>query len=112
MTEQEYAHAQAVVAERENEMAALAQTERDCVDQVRIFADGRRQAAAKRVAIDLATKPLREAMAGYVAEQRRKHAEAAQAAAEAKAKEPQPPNPLEALAAEVKQLREQLAAKG
>lgn len=117
MTNEEAVQLQATLAERDNEIAVLAQQERECCEQVRLFADGRRQAAAKRVAIELATKPHREALAAYVMEQRRQHAEKAKAdaAAQAKAEADAKANEESALAKaeqEIASLRERLAAKG
>jgi hypothetical protein len=77
---------QAKLAEYDNEIAAHAQTERQCVEQVRYFADGRRNAAAKRAAVELAAQPLRDLLREHVVEQRRLAAEKAKAEAEAKAK--------------------------
>ena len=113
------------IAERDNEIATLARHEAECCEQVRLFADARRQAAAKRKSIEVATQPLRDAKAAHVAEQRRLHAEKAKAEAEAKAKAAAEAKAAiaadvkETLAAEIHKrdaeiaaLKEQLAAKG
>lgn len=108
----EFAKLETTIAERDNEIATLAQTERECSDQVRLFADGRRQAAAKRASVELATKPLREMRAAYVAEQRRIVAEAAEKRAKEDAAKPKPPSEIEMLRQQVAKLTQMIEAKG
>lgn len=110
MTQEEYDAAQQMLANAETEKSAIEQQRRDCIDKAREWNSQTKACTSRITDIDNATKTLRLQVLAFVQEQRQKATAAAQAAAEAKAKEPQPPNALEALAAEVKQLREQLAA--
>lgn len=116
MTEAEFAQAQATLQERDNQMAALAQQERDCTEQVRLFANGRRQAAAERTRIELETKPLRDDVAEYVQAQRAAEKARQQAEAEkqrqAEAAKPKEKTEVEKLRDEIAELKELVKAKG
>lgn len=112
MTDEEFIAAQAKLAEIDTECAALDRVERDCIERAREFNDARRTATGKRTSLLKGASDLRQAVAEHAMQVKRQQAAKAAEEAAAKAAEPQPPNALEVLAAEVKSLREQLAAKG
>lgn len=124
MTPEQATALQVKITEQENEIAALRQQEANCIEQVRVFANKRREVHAVWVSLDNALEPLRQQLAAHVQEMHRQNAErarieserkmaeekaAAEAAAAAKAQE-QSEN--QKLKAELEAVKAQLAAKG
>lgn len=116
MTPAQYLEAKAQVVAADTEAAALDQQVRDCIEKAREWNLARRVASDKRAALTKAIEPVRESVAAYEAEQRRKKAEEeiekqrkkAEEEAAAKAKEK---TELDQAKAEIETLKAALAAK-
>lgn len=111
LTPEQLQAAEAELARIDTEVAALRQTQRDCIDKAREYNQAGRDARGKETVLLKQAEPWRQAIAAHVIELRMRKAEQAKAEAAAKAAEPQPPNLLEQLAAQVAKLTEQLAAQ-
>jgi chromosome segregation ATPase len=113
LTPEEFTQAQAALSAAATEQAALDQQRRDYIAKARELNDQTRACTNRITAIDQATASVKAQVAEYIAEQKRKQAEALKAkrAAEEAAKV-QEESELAKAQAEVAALKEQLAAKG
>ncbi len=118
MTDEGLKTAQAQLTQLETEIAALSQTERECIERARQMNDACRVARTKRTELTHAIETLRqrvnlEVTARAVEAKRIANEQAAKEAAEKAAKaaaEPKPPSELEQLRQELAALREEIKA--
>lgn len=103
---------EALLTKIDTEVAALRQTQRDCIDRAREFNQAGRDARGKETELLKNAEPVRQRVAQHVIEARQAAIAKAKEEAAAKANEPKPPNPIEVLTAKVEELTKQLAAKG
>lgn len=108
MTNEEYSEAQNQLVAAETEIAALEQTERECIAQARRFNDARKQATANRVALQERVAPLRQLVAEHQRELKQQQIAKMQ---EEVANAPKQPDQLAILSEQVAKLTAMLEAK-
>ncbi len=115
MTNDELQLAQAKITEVETEVAALSQTERDCIDKAREFNEACRAARSRRTGLIRAIEPVKAAVAEHLQqaaiEAKRIVSEQAAKDAAAKAAEPQAPSEVELLRKEIAELKDLVKPK-
>jgi ribosomal protein S15P/S13E len=108
MTNEEYNEAQNQLVAADTEIAALEQTERECIQQARRYNDARKQATASRVALQERVAPLRQIVAEYQRELKQQQLAKMQ---EEAAAAPKQPDQLAMLTEQVAKLTAMLEAK-